>query len=287
MSWHRFSHRTRGRWQRRWHLQEDGAGLAVAADGGPMEGGAALPVARRDLRVKHDEQAHAVRKALVGRPVQRCPPVYVRAAQHSGIGSVCLVACLECFASALLIEIHTLSYRLQCQLCGQAQKQTQCAVFQLARAEIRDISKESASACDDMPVRPSSLEKQHRVQDGPPVNVCPPSESAHVDEGSLPVLSSHMAGGITPPVLYSQVRTMAKQGLPSQQRAPHCSPVQGCLPRLVRSAQKACHIAENPHETGVLTCPVPATLGKSINGRFMDMLSRQSSTCDAIPVDVN
>ncbi len=65
------------------HLQEDGAGFAVAADGGPVEGGAALPIPRCDLRVQHDEQAHAVRKALVGRPVQRCPSIYVRTAEQS------------------------------------------------------------------------------------------------------------------------------------------------------------------------------------------------------------
>ena len=65
----------------RLHLEQDGAGFAVAPDGGPVEGGAPFPVARCELRVQHNEQPHAVRKALVGRPVQRRPPVYVWAAQ--------------------------------------------------------------------------------------------------------------------------------------------------------------------------------------------------------------
>ena len=87
------------------HLQEDGAGFAVAADGRPVEGGAALPITRRDLRVQYDEQAHAVRKALVGRPVQCRPPIYVRAAWQSTASSVC-DSCLTHLPSALPVEAH-------------------------------------------------------------------------------------------------------------------------------------------------------------------------------------
>ena len=48
-----------------------------------MEGGAPLPVAHADLRVQHDEQPHAVRKALVGCPVQRRPAIHVRTARQT------------------------------------------------------------------------------------------------------------------------------------------------------------------------------------------------------------
>ena len=81
------------------HLQKDGAGLTVAPNGCPVEGGAALPVAGRDLRVQHYEQPHGVRKAFVRRPVQGRPPIYVRTAQQdSGDYSASCHLCQDCTA---------------------------------------------------------------------------------------------------------------------------------------------------------------------------------------------
>lgn len=54
-------------------LQQQRAHLPVAPDGGPVQGRAALLVGGAPAGPQHQQQAHCVAVALVGRPMQRRP----------------------------------------------------------------------------------------------------------------------------------------------------------------------------------------------------------------------
>ena len=77
------------------HLEQQGASLRVAADGGPVQRGAALAVGEAPARVHDQEQPDRVAEALIRGPVQRRALVSIRRI-HIGVPSQCHVVQERC-----------------------------------------------------------------------------------------------------------------------------------------------------------------------------------------------
>ena len=68
------------------YLQQNSAGFAVAADGCPVQGCAALSVCQSDICIQNYEKPQRVGKSLVRGPMQRSAAVYISAAGQSNRG---------------------------------------------------------------------------------------------------------------------------------------------------------------------------------------------------------